>query len=199
MTNYTFSGSFLAGKDDLGTFATPGDLTGKPYSLTFTFDDVKGSPNLNVPFTYNLNGDDADVPVTALLKIGGTDFAFEKLGAEVGYFGSSAPFAETDFGSSGSYYAFTFDTWNGNSTSEDQIGFGRRLGENDAFSRFSINRGGTYTWGEFGAPSVPKISSIPSGVNPGVPEPTSWAMMVAGFGLIGTVMRRRRLPSLKTA
>ena len=27
----------------------------------------------------------------------------------------------------------------------------------------------------------------------GVPEPASWAMLIAGFGLVGAVMRRRRL------
>ena len=29
-------------------------------------------------------------------------------------------------------------------------------------------------------------------VTPGVPEPASWAMMIAGFGLLGMTMRRRR-------
>jgi hypothetical protein len=29
-------------------------------------------------------------------------------------------------------------------------------------------------------------------VNPGVPEPASWAMLIAGFGLTGAAMRRRR-------
>ena len=40
------------------------------------------------------------------------------------------------------------------------------------------------------------------GSGPGVgavPEPASWAMMIAGFGLTGTMMRRRRSPTLKTA
>jgi len=38
------------------------------------------------------------------------------------------------------------------------------------------------------------------GPGPGaVPEPASWAMMIAGFGLTGAAMRRRRLPALKTA
>lgn len=30
-------------------------------------------------------------------------------------------------------------------------------------------------------------------VAPGVPEPTSWALLIAGFGLIGAVARRQRL------
>jgi hypothetical protein len=30
-------------------------------------------------------------------------------------------------------------------------------------------------------------------LGPGVPEPASWAMLIAGFGLIGAMMRRRRL------
>jgi hypothetical protein len=30
-------------------------------------------------------------------------------------------------------------------------------------------------------------------VDPGVPEPASWAMLIAGFGLTGAAMRRRRI------
>ncbi len=30
-------------------------------------------------------------------------------------------------------------------------------------------------------------------VIPGVPEPTSWAMLIAGFGIVGAVARRRRV------
>jgi hypothetical protein len=32
--------------------------------------------------------------------------------------------------------------------------------------------------------------------NPGVPEPTTWAMLIAGFGLVGLSMRRRRTDAL---
>jgi hypothetical protein len=35
------------------------------------------------------------------------------------------------------------------------------------------------------------ISDLPAG--PSVPEPASWAMLIAGFGLVGAAMRRRRL------
>ena len=28
---------------------------------------------------------------------------------------------------------------------------------------------------------------------PGVPEPTTWAMLIAGFGLVGATLRRRRM------
>jgi hypothetical protein len=34
-------------------------------------------------------------------------------------------------------------------------------------------------------------STLPNPL-PGVPEPASWAMMIAGFGLVGAAMRRRR-------
>ena len=32
----------------------------------------------------------------------------------------------------------------------------------------------------------------PGNPNPGVPEPATWAMLIAGFGLVGATMRRRR-------
>jgi large repetitive protein len=36
-------------------------------------------------------------------------------------------------------------------------------------------------------------------LQPGVPEPASWAMMVGGFGLIGAAMRRRQRSALRLA
>ncbi len=32
----------------------------------------------------------------------------------------------------------------------------------------------------------------PGNPNPGVPEPATWAMLIAGFGMVGATMRRRR-------
>jgi hypothetical protein len=39
---------------------------------------------------------------------------------------------------------------------------------------------------------APAFSNLPSTVTPGVPEPASWAMLIAGFGLVGATLRRRR-------
>lgn len=36
------------------------------------------------------------------------------------------------------------------------------------------------------------LTSLPGGGTPGIPEPATWAMMIAGFGLIGVAARRRR-------
>jgi hypothetical protein len=35
-------------------------------------------------------------------------------------------------------------------------------------------------------------ASNPGNPNPGVPEPASWAMMIAGLGVVGASMRRRK-------
>lgn len=48
--------------------------------------------------------------------------------------------------------------------------------------------------GTFGGPGTVQISDF---VTPGgVPEPTNWAMMIAGFGLVGAMARRRRTAGL---
>lgn len=36
------------------------------------------------------------------------------------------------------------------------------------------------------------IQVLPGSIGPGVPEPATWAMMIAGFGLVGATMRRRK-------
>lgn len=63
-----------------------------------------------------------------------------------------------------------------------------------AFSKFSAYLGaGTYTFSVTGD----GVGGIPAGlglrVDSAVPEAATWAMMIAGFGLAGATMRRRRL------
>ena len=40
--------------------------------------------------------------------------------------------------------------------------------------------------------SAPGGTDIGIGPGPGVPEPASWALMIAGFGMVGTALRRRK-------
>lgn len=71
---------------------------------------------------------------------------------------------------------------------------------NLAYSRFSLLLGpGSYNFGvttqcEAGCPAgfSIRLDSAPR-VSPGVPEPASWALLIAGFGLTGAAMRRRRV------
>ncbi|OSZ69289.1 hypothetical protein CAP39_10625 [Sphingomonas sp. IBVSS1] len=77
-------------------------------------------------------------------------------------------------------------------------------GSNNAVS---CNLGNSFDWvgitftDENGDPVTTDPITSASGQNynvafspmPAVPEPASWAMMIAGFGLIGAVARRRRL------
>jgi PEP-CTERM motif len=64
---------------------------------------------------------------------------------------------------------------------------GMFAGAPNPFSAYAFTNNGT--WFQFPLNIGIRISGGAGG--PIVPEPTSWAMMIAGFGLVGGVMRRR--------
>jgi len=65
-----------------------------------------------------------------------------------------------------------------------------------------FNIDGSFSDGRFGFYNYSQAQVIYAGITnidlppdppTGVPEPTTWAMMIAGFGLVGARMRRRRM------
>ncbi|WP_231639007.1 PEPxxWA-CTERM sorting domain-containing protein [Sphingomonas profundi] len=62
----------------------------------------------------------------------------------------------------------------------------------------AVTRGGTYYGYAFSSNNVLNSIGFESNANSpvtavaGVPEPTTWAMMLGGFGIVGGAMRRRR-------
>ena len=58
---------------------------------------------------------------------------------------------------------------------------------------FAFAFGGSYAGPEcFNCGGNPGFEGLVNGGTGAVPEPASWAMLIAGFGLAGAVMRRRR-------
>lgn len=67
----------------------------------------------------------------------------------------------------------------------------------DGIKELDVN--GTFSDGAFGFYNYSQSNVLYAGITEdqlppvgGIPEPASWAMLIAGFGLIGTVARRRR-------
>ena len=60
------------------------------------------------------------------------------------------------------------------------------------FADGAFSAPGTYDTVLFGQDQAGRLVVTNLG-GPGVPEPASWAMLIAGFGLMGAVQRRRRL------
>ncbi len=74
------------------------------------------------------------------------------------------------------------------------------LGDGDLGLRYTIGSDNYYGYARFGGSLLQTIAfettanaSILTGATAAVPEPASWAMMIGGFAIMGTAMRRRQL------
>jgi hypothetical protein len=101
------------------------------------------------------------------------------------YYGILSAVGTSSFAFSPGYAASNIFGKISSTNCDDLGGFGcRRVGgppQTVNISGFSLNSGGEGGGGEGG------------GGTGAVPEPASWAMLIAGFGLVGAMMRRRRL------
>ena len=90
----------------------------------------------------------------------------------------AGPEAGTTFWQAG-VGTLTYANWSGNEPNN----FGN---ENFLYGNWS-----GATWNDIGGGSLGYVIEY-GGLQAGVPEPASWALMIGGFGLMGAAMRRRR-------
>ena len=196
--------------DELGLFGTPNSvLTGRAFTVVYTLDDaVPGTNETNDGVNHFKSGvvSPSNPFYSATITINGIDFLFADNSPLFGQTGL------TQFGAYGSVTSnlysnttgagivFTATSSTGNFLSSVNFGdpytytlrpgdSGRGLLQTAAPGVGRRNNGFRYTIAEL---NITSISGGPVQVNPGaVPEPASWALMIAGFGLVGSAMRRK--------
>jgi hypothetical protein len=78
-TTVTITGVLTGGWDQLGIFATGKEaqnMSGKPFTLVFTFDDAKGKPLTNGNCVQGVAGEGTQSPGRAMLTMGNGSFTF---------------------------------------------------------------------------------------------------------------------------
>jgi hypothetical protein len=211
----TYTGFVQLGTDPNGFFGTAGaDLTGDPFEAVYTIDTTVGNQALSAGNYSTVFGGACCVPVTpvvvsAVLTING--HSFDIGGAWSGAAFASAlgysPFAEithssTDFETltdgRGSYTIVSILDDLATSLTNPLMGWDYRntfvLPNSDDISSSGFFEFDVTDGGGFGRPITTRL--IFTGkfavVPVGIPEPATWAMLIAGFGALGELMRRRR-------
>lgn len=195
VVRYNFTG-VITGESDAGGAFQP-DLVGLPYSATFYVDYSKGYVS-TTPSGTDRSGISGQDPLLEIGTFGGTEFDFGSGFAQGAYYdnGNDRGDLFTNFadpqrnpaafiGPTASYqFRITTDGFNPNdffytidfdSNINNQI----RYLDPDTYTQDSLTL----------SPATLTISAAP------VPEPASWSLMLAGFGVIGGSLRwtsRRR-------
>jgi hypothetical protein len=213
VVTYTYSGVIDFGADDFGLFGDAGaSLTGASFTAVFYRDDALALPEniFQGETNSSVNGEGAFSPVSAKLTIAGValdiggvfgeqtqfdDGAYESFGHSAGGFGSSIDFHGNTLGTFAptagdvlagpDYHTLTSLTLAG-------------LGAFDLYGTFNFvdpQAKGLRTFANFNPTSL-VVSPIPGGGPAPAPEPSTWALMILGFGGVGATLRRRRVAAL---
>lgn len=200
-----YSGIVESGYDQTGVFAAPGsDLTGYSWVATYTYDKTLGGVQNTdgVSFEESYGGPGYGVAgspiLSASITINGVTRSVAGTQAGLVYSGNS-PFVThyaQDFSDDG-VTQINNVVYNYNYAAGAPVSLDQSFGPVAAAGGFGYSRWynfnystGTYTEDAqvyLGSDAVYSVGNA-------VPEPASWALMIAGFGLIGTALRRRRAP-----
>jgi PEP-CTERM motif len=202
---YTYTGTVASGFDVTGDFgAANTSLTGDPFTLVFSYDPNKGTLHATGGVVYQNGGTGTYAsygtnPISAILKIGagGASTNFTGLGNDYGDNGlafynsmavESIQYASTSSNDGqhvkyvkmvGGAEGLNFDAPTNVVLIENAQGqFQDSICNNSACSSPTLD------YANLDATKLVAVS--------GVPEPSTWAMMVLGFAVVGFVAHRRR-------
>jgi hypothetical protein len=157
-------------------------LISAPALATTTYDLAMPSDGATIGFHWTT--DDGPLVLPLFVAPG----AFDSCAALPGFVCGTASFGYqslTPPGGSAQLYSRVVYEMN-----DPTLGFG--VGIISFFSGDVFGKPGVYTESYFNTGAVLTITSDALPPAPGVPEPAGWTMLIAGFGLVGAALRRRR-------
>jgi hypothetical protein len=177
------------------TFLISGDTFSQPYSISNTStagETVLGfGISLIAPFGFDtVSGGFGIDAAAAFSSVGGTDVTTGYTGpASFGDGVTSIDFTFNDF-QVGEAYTWLIDVDQSNIMATV---FGNELIGSTGYADFSNGLRGLGLFEAVGGdPTASQFVIRTFTPTPGVPEPASWALLIAGFGLVGSAMRRRQ-------
>ncbi len=210
----TFQGT-ATGIDALGLFGIPGKtLSGDAFSVVFTINGSLGINNSPYSGVHQIYGGTTFLvsdPVIGSVTINGVSFTVGSTGGYgVSHIGFN-PAPQSGESDKAQISAYALDYYSSSIPNADSISLSGEMLSNTSTTGFPTNFGQSYSivsdqasiYG-FGSLYIRDNNGIlienillnpsiltPNGVS-AAPEPASWALMIAGFGGVGGVMRRRR-------
>jgi hypothetical protein len=216
----TYYGQFTSGTDDGGVFGAVGaDLTGKAFTAVYTLNDSvptasvdHSQPEYDI-FSNSGPASGAASPLTAVLTVGTTSVSLSHLlnggdGQEHRYVYSDGSFSnlfvsvadetltgDDDTGGQVQLYVdHNGPAFYASQDFDSPVDYTVQPGDTGAGSiDFFQYHDGDFVYSDFLLASVSRVVvAVADPTGGAVPEPASWALMIAGFGLAGAALRRRR-------
>lgn len=214
----TSNGTLTSGIDTRGLFgAVGGNLVGMTYTAVYTVDDqAPGATNTENPGVWSqtagasVAGPHPQGPVTLAFTLNGVTLnignnggqAFQSFLPTNGYNQVSHSAEDLTFEPGGSSYLQTTinnsigDSFNSITTSyryDTPLSY-TALPNDDAFGNLIVTRtaAGDTAWQSYFSLKPTSVEIALKTDPQAVPEPSQWLLMIAGFGLMGGALRRRR-------